>query len=698
MKGLTWLGRTWHGHRPLADGLAIGAVSLLSAHAWLNNSIPAGDFAGFYVWSWYLKESLLQTQVMPSWSPLWLAGATFYELFPFLGLWVILPAVALGSILGTKLIVVGLIALSGFSIYWLARHLCGNRNGALLASISYVLFPYHVLVTAVYFHLDQVLAFAWVPLVLLLLLKAVEGGRRHHIVLAGIALGLLPLMNLEYVVTLFPLALLLGAFLLLSPWLERRVARQRGLFQWPRGLGKRAKLLALIGGIAAAAGAWWSLPSLASFRAHFLLPPEYTQPFILTRFSMLLDRAGRLWGQLMPNWAVDLDSGGVHPVVAMYNGAFYLGLALLGLWVIGSINLLSDRETPRRAKHFFVLFSLVFLLGTYLALGTNYRFLANVFPLASHIRSPFRFLFLSSLALPLLAALSYTWLESKLASRRPLMPWAPHALGAIMLLAVLVDFYPYHTMYRYHYREDFIANLKGAYAFAGQDQDYFRIANPKDYDPVYNLGIIYSGKPILGAWVWWTATVPFGDFYIRHLLPHMASPASLQETATYLGQASVKYLITDSPPGTALEGVFTQVSSSGPFTVWENSQWRPFVEAGLSSSLSWSRPAPGEIVVFVEAPDDTLLTVRESHSPNWRAYVDGQSVAPVITENAFLGVPLERGTHRVVLRYQQPAAFLIGGSITGLLGMGLAWGLVSSRAKRRSVASPAPADTVGQLS
>ncbi|MBI2916991.1 MAG: hypothetical protein HYY01_03270 [Chloroflexi bacterium] len=669
--------------RSLRDGLIIGAVAVFSARYWLNAYLPSGDFAGFYVWSWYLKTSLAQYHSVPDYSQWWLGGATFYDLFPFLGLWIILPAVAAGSILGTKLIAMSLVVLSGISMYMLAYHLSRSRSGALLAGVAYVTFPYHVLVTAVYFHLDQLMAFVWVPVVVLLVLKAIEGARRLHIVLAGTALGVLPLMNVEYVVTLVPLAVILGLFLIMWPWLENRGLPEQHRSTLLRGVRRNAAVLALIGGIALATSAWWSFPALAYKGTHILLLGDYAKPFVLTQPTMLLDRGGGDWASLMPDWVISRETGGVHPVVAMYNGAFYLGIVLLGMWLVALVNIFSDRRIGSRSRYYFVLFSVVFVVGTYLALGTNWRPLARVYPLAENIRSPLRFLFLSSLALPVLAAFFCQWAETKIASRPSLPRYASAVLGAILVLAVLLDFYPYQDFYRYHYRDDFVADLERAYVFAGRDGGDYRIASPMDYDPVYNMGVIYSGKPLLGAWVWWTSNVGFGDLYVRHLLPGMTVMANPEQLAASLGQANVKYLVLDSPPPASLSDAFNQAFSTGRFTVWENPRWRPFVETSPSSSPTWTRPASGEIAISVRTTAGSLLTVRESHSLFWKAYVDGQPVSTAIVDDAFLGIAVPPGEHQVLLRFEQGGAVFVGITVTALLGATLLGLLVVGQVRRR---------------
>lgn len=212
------------------------------------------------------------------------------------------------------------------------------------------------------------------------------------------------------------------------------------------------------------------------------------------------------------------------------------------------------------------------------------------------------------------------------------------------------------------------------------------------------MGLIYSGKPLLGAWVWWTSTVGFGDLYVRQLLPSLTTMADTEALATSLGQANVRYLVTDTPPPANLSGSFTQVYSSGMFTVWEDPRWRPFVETSPPSSPTWRRLGNGEMVVDVRTDANTLVTVRESYGPNWKAYVDGNPVVPTLANNAFVGVAVGPGEHHILLRLEQPRAVLAGRVVTGALGAALLGALAASvimrsRARARWRATPSAVHT-----
>jgi hypothetical protein len=80
--------------------------------------------------------------------------------------------------------------------------------------------------------------------------------------------------------------------------------------------------------------------------------------------------------------------------------------------------------------------------------------------------------------------------------------------------------------------------------------------------------------------------------------------------------------------------------------------------------------SPGRAILQVDAPSAGFAVVSVSSYPGWRAWVDDRPASLVRADYAFQGVPVGRGRHRVVLRYQPPvfrASFLI--SLAGWLGL-----------------------------
>ena len=68
---------------------------------------------------------------------------------------------------------------------------------------------------------------------------------------------------------------------------------------------------------------------------------------------------------------------------------------------------------------------------------------------------------------------------------------------------------------------------------------------------------------------------------------------------------------------------------------------------------------PERIAIDADAASDGLLVISEPYEADWKAYVDGQPVQIRATDYAFRGVPLTKGRHTVVLKYE-PASLTWG--------------------------------------
>ena len=74
-------------------------------------------------------------------------------------------------------------------------------------------------------------------------------------------------------------------------------------------------------------------------------------------------------------------------------------------------------------------------------------------------------------------------------------------------------------------------------------------------------------------------------------------------------------------------------------------------EPGAPGTATVARDLPGDIVVDAEAPSRQILVVSESYSQGWRATVDGRPAETLPAYADFIGVVLEKGRHRVTLRF-----------------------------------------------
>lgn len=161
------------------------------------------------------------------------------------------------------------------------------------------------------------------------------------------------------------------------------------------------------------------------------------------------------------------------------------------------------------------------------------------------------------------------------------------------------------------------------------------------------------------------------------------------------------YRVPDPPPRASVVGTWTNVGDlAAALEAVNQPGFDPRAEAILerSSGLSPQARAPGRAVyralgpqaarVDVEAGVDSILVVRNSYDPHWRATVDGRDQVVVPVDGFLQGVPVPAGRHAVVLTYDDP---WIG---YGLVGTGLVLAGVLAAAvflRRRLSAATSPA-------
>jgi hypothetical protein len=97
---------------------------------------------------------------------------------------------------------------------------------------------------------------------------------------------------------------------------------------------------------------------------------------------------------------------------------------------------------------------------------------------------------------------------------------------------------------------------------------------------------------------------------------------------------------------------------------------------------------PGSIEIRVDASQQGLLVVSESHYPGWEAAVNGKPAEIYRTNGALMAVAVAKGSSVVAMRYF-PKSFRLGACITGLTLLGV---LVCCVLKTRTfnAVSPAP--------
>ncbi len=104
--------------------------------------------------------------------------------------------------------------------------------------------------------------------------------------------------------------------------------------------------------------------------------------------------------------------------------------------------------------------------------------------------------------------------------------------------------------------------------------------------------------------------------------------------------------------------------------------------------LTPDKPEAGRWRVKVEGPTPALVVVAEAWFPGWEAKVDGRKVPLVEADGAFLGVPVDAGTHVVTLEYHRPAAAALGRLVTFATLLSVA--VLAIRRRRRAPVAPRP--------
>jgi hypothetical protein len=179
----TVISRTSRETRPrlLWTPLAIAAAAFAVEIPFFFNGTPSGHDVEFHLYSWLEVMSQWRHGILyPRWAALahfgygeprfvfyppasWTLGAAISSVFP----WTIASPIYIWIVL----------VLSGVSMFLLARQWFGQRD-ATFAAVLYAVNPYHLVIVYWRSAFAELLASSLLPLLLLLVLKAVDGDRR----------------------------------------------------------------------------------------------------------------------------------------------------------------------------------------------------------------------------------------------------------------------------------------------------------------------------------------------------------------------------------------------------------------------------------------------------------------------------------------------------------------------------------------
>jgi hypothetical protein len=499
----------------------------------------------YFVWliGW-VEKAVFQLHRSPLFVPTlnypegWYLAST--EITPSMILTALPVSLPFGPVAGYNFSILVSFVLSGLAVYlWVVR-LSGNRLAGFIGGTIFAFSPYrfaHYLIG----HLN-LLGTHWIAFYFMALhdiLRRTQPSRRSWpVVWAALFLGLIGLTSLYYLyMTLLVTLVFVCGYLLLE---RRQAAPHPGLWKRLGTTGLLALPLVLIA----------VLPYLQLARSGSLAPRplEYVRQYSASPTDFALpSTVSVVWGR----WVWEHFDRSLWPEATLY-----LGMAACAL---AAIAFFKRKELPV-GKGFVYLLALTGGAAFVLALGTDLhwlsrpvmvdvprfllrwhpnpqafiplpgRFLFEWLPFYSSMRVWMRYGIFVLLVVAVLAGLGAGWLMGKVRGK------GSYALGAGLLLLVLLDFYP---------RQQPLARIEA------RPVDYWLASQPGDgavvqfpFSQVENQEQIYytliHGKPFLGGF--FNAFPPPQYERIRPAMETFPSP----ESVSLLRQLGVQYVLVDA--------------------------------------------------------------------------------------------------------------------------------------------------------
>jgi len=377
----------------------------------LPANAPAAEDARLFLWDlWWVKtallagESPLRTDLLfaPHGTALVFHGLALPQALATLPLQALRPGLE-GLTLAYGAVVLGSFALAGFAAHRLALRVVGDPGGAFFCGVAFTLQSLHFAST-VRFH---ALAIEWLPIVVLALLRVLEGGRARDGLWLGVAFVGAFYASVEYAYFLVLFGLVLVGFQLVS---RRERAAAHG-FWW------RA---ALAGGGAVALGTapfWWV------FFQEIQLTASPVGSHVRKLAPDVLDLVVPYPGHSL--FAAPIDALRASLNLWAVPTAVFMSWTLLGLAAAGTVRAWRHRSGEILVWAAIALGFTAVMLGPEVRLlgnGTGipgpYALLERVLPFFEQARMPMRFGAVAQLGLGLLAAYGLAGLTGRLAPER----------------------------------------------------------------------------------------------------------------------------------------------------------------------------------------------------------------------------------------------------------------------------------------
>ena len=351
----------------------------------VQNPLLSDPVRLYYPWRFYFLESL-RKGVFPLWNPYVFSGIPFAAniqsaiFYPFKVLFMPLPLPS-GYTYETILHVF----LAGLFTYWFLRSIQMGRFGSLLASVAFMFSS----IVVVWLEFAPVLdTIVWLPLILLLAERALQGNSLPYAALAGMALGIQFLAGFAQ----FSYYILIAASSYIAFLFLHLLARRQG--------GK--DLLISMGLVILIFGLGFSLPAIQlvptfELTGHTMRGSESYEGIAATAFPIQ-----NLVTFLVPDFFGSPVAGPFWGLGNFNEYTAYLGIVPL-LFAFVALVLRRDRTT--------LFFALLLTGSLLLALGTPfYKLLMVVVPKFKDMRAAGRFVFLSIFSIAVLAGLGADYL------------------------------------------------------------------------------------------------------------------------------------------------------------------------------------------------------------------------------------------------------------------------------------------------
>ena len=720
-------------------GIALLAMLLLTAllmRNWLLGGLPIShrqEVLTELSITWMFREELAQGQLLSGWNPTWFSGFAWRRFLSYPLYYLLAATSHWGGIPLTKVLVAYyfvVMAGSGLAMFGYLRRLLGDWRAALVGAVIYELAPYHAHVgVETWIH-----AAFWVllplPLWSIERSRANESQRISALLWTGMALGLYPVISIEYAILAAPFVAL---YLAVREW-ERLRQGER----WSKVLFEYA----LVGVVALGIAAFFVVPAL--FEVRFV--GIYAKHGGATTFSdsLISDYSVTprlIWYAVARRLHIPASRQGLPGLVnSFWSAAWYPGLIASLLVMLG---------LPAIRKRFAARAALVGLVLS-LLLITGPTFQGNFFvslPVFGRL-SPFRGMLMVVGFGSILAAFG---VQSLLRWR--FAHWRGHVMALALVLALVADFEASASAFR---TTDayFTPDERAAYTWLSKQPDPGRlldiVTTPQNqYTRTYSLtlapmpryaGYYDNGAP-LHTWqqlAWTDLATCLRLHQVRYAMVRnddegiAESKSRLKEAGYEVVYESGLVQVLENPKNkdyarlyarTAVDltGDFYQSFRALPELVWRNIAMVSW-DDGEPASASRQDLAPYDYLLSDErgrtvpvVQDDRLitaselgkldgtekvdaaiwtehtrydrvylevytpvagvLTIAESWYPYWRVEVDEHPADLLRVNWALLGVALEPGDHRVTFQFTAPWHEHLGYLITllTLLGLVLWW-------------------------